>query len=395
VERRHLVDVILGILVRTMTRKSTSLQLVPIINYISFTLDVEFEMASKQKKSNTSDENKRKADSQREKFITSSKLCTMILFLLEMRPVIPGLYESFELCFGSPDGTASWILCCMVNSFDEFIRAVGIRSLTAYIDGLFLASSRSSIIEAFHLADSTSAPVKASLLKSVAKIRVGNAGEYATKMNIPVIHKLLWHLLKCHRDRLGGKTHAALISMLVVHDATKTSESISKIPVIKDDALQRGYKFDYKSATENEQPSIDSEQRLRSTFALNTILRLLRFLRPDAIERWLFDLLTLVRISQESLAAFLPSSEWQPCLFFLLSEIVEEISRQKLSGPNEDVVEILPNNGFLPESGKSDVAILDAPIAAFLNSEGCSDAVTLISSSGVMTRFDLCTKLFT
>jgi hypothetical protein len=283
----------------------------------------------------------------------------------------------------------------MVNSFDEYIRALGIRSLTAYIDGLFLASSRSSIIDAFHLADSTSAPGKASLLKSVVKIRVGNAAEHGTRMNIPVIHKLLWHLLKCHRDRLCGKTHAALINMLVAHDGTKNSEIISKIPVIKDDVLQSGYKFDYNLATENEQSSIDSEQRLRSTFALNTILRLLRFLRPDAIERWLFDLLTLVRISQESLAAFLPSSEWQPCLFFLLSEIVEEISRQKLNGPNEEVVESLPNNGQLPVSGETDVASLDTPIAAFLNSESCSDAVKLISSSGVMTRFDLCTKLFT
>ena len=70
-----------------------------------------------------------------------------------------------------------------------------------------------------------------------------------------------------------------------------------------------------------------------------------------------FHLLTLVRI----LASF---------FFILLSEVVEEISRQKLSGPNEYVVEILPNNGFLPESGKSDVAILDALIATFPNSEG-------------------------
>lgn len=393
-ERRHLIDVILGILVKTMTVKSTRLQLVPIVNYISFTLDAEFEMASQQKKKKHTDENQSKADSQREKCIASSKLCTMILHLLEMRPVIPGLFESFELCFGSPDGTASWILCCMVNSFDEFIRAIGIRTLTAYIDGLFLTSSKSSFIDAFSFVDSSSAPVKASLLKSVTKIRALNAGEYVLRMNIPVIHKLLWHLLKCHRDRLGGKTHAALVNMLVAHDRNKNSESISTIPVIKDDALQGGYKFDCNFAKENEQLGIDSEQRLRSTFALNTILRLLRFLHPDAIERWLFDLLTLVRISPDTLTAFLPSSEWQPCLFFLLSEIVEEISRQKSKHPNEEVVETMPNSGYLLVSGKSDVVSLDASIETFLDSEDCSDAVKLISSSPVMTRYDLCTKLF-
>jgi hypothetical protein len=375
------------------------LQLGPIVNFISFTLDAEFEIASERK--NNHDENMNRLDSLQEKIIASSKLCTVILYLLQVRPVIPSLFESFEMCFGSPDGAASWMLCCMVNSFDDSIRATGIRSLTAYIDGLLLASSRTCIIEGFqvhHHADASSAPVKASLLKSVAKIRtLGSAPEYGTRMNVPIVHKLLWHLLKCHRESLGGKTHAALINLLVVHGPTKNVECKRNTPVIKDDVLQDGYKFNSDWVEGNEKLGIDSDQRLRSTLAINTILRLLRFLQTDAIERWLFDLLTLVRISPDSMTAVLPTSEWQPCLFFLLSEIVEETSRQQLKASDKGGTESIPNNNCTAIEAQAqiidDVGLKESN-ESFPDSEINNSSMQILKATRVVTRFDLCTKLF-
>ena len=35
------------------------------------------------------------------------------------------------------------------------------------------------------------------------------------RVNAKVVYKLLWHLLKCHRERLGAATNAALMYLIV------------------------------------------------------------------------------------------------------------------------------------------------------------------------------------
>jgi hypothetical protein len=62
------------------------------------------------------------------------KMCTLLLFLMQIRPVVNGLFESFAYACGGVQGGAGWILCALVNSLDDEIRSWGIRCLAAYLD---------------------------------------------------------------------------------------------------------------------------------------------------------------------------------------------------------------------------------------------------------------------
>ena len=405
-----------------MTPRTTTLQLGPVINYISFNLDAEWEIASRT-------ENIERSSPRFEKYIATTKACAVVLFLLQYRPMIPQLLESFEICCGNADGVSSWILCCMVNSFDDTVRALGIRLLTAYMGGLTSASSKASITDTFpiNLPDATSVPAKNSkmstLAKSVTKLGtgfgvLGNASETSTKMNVKVVHKLLWHLLKCHRERLGDTSHSALVHLLVddgpVAENAARNEFLATNIVIPDETLQYGYIFNERWAAPTAQVGIDSSQRLRSTYAIGTILRLLRFLRPEDIERWLFDLLALIRISPNSMTAFLPSSDWQPCLFLLVSEIVEETSRQHfkaleldnsgISDEHEMPVEVGTQEATNLKTDQTDLAQDGMPVSSAAEmsqtrsydweSKETTAQVEGSNVARVGTRFDLCTKLY-
>ena len=61
-------------------------------------------------------------------------LWLLLLFWLRVRPVIPGLYESFAHTCGGVQGGVSWILIAMINSFDDSIRSLGVRCVAAYLD---------------------------------------------------------------------------------------------------------------------------------------------------------------------------------------------------------------------------------------------------------------------
>jgi hypothetical protein len=62
------------------------------------------------------------------------KMCILLLFLMQIRPVVNGLFESFAYACGGVQGGAGWILCALVNSVDDEIRSLGIRCLASYLD---------------------------------------------------------------------------------------------------------------------------------------------------------------------------------------------------------------------------------------------------------------------
>jgi hypothetical protein len=151
-----------------------------------------------------------------------------------------------------------------------------------------------------------------------------------SSITVTIIYKLLWHVLKCHRFSLGSQTHTALINLLIestndqfAPKATATSQHI--FPV--DSVVGIGYRFNHKWVGISEtNERIETSQKIRNTAAASIILRLLQFLPNEEKERWLFDLLALIRISRSSVSEIVATKDWQHCLFHVVSDIVEEVS---------------------------------------------------------------------
>ena len=70
---------------------------------------------------------------------------------------------------------------------------------------------------------------------------------------------------------------------------------------------------------------IDDSKELRSLNSLAVVLRLLRYLQPGSKEKWLFEMLTLIRVSRGSVEEIVKTNDWQPHLFYLVSDILEEV----------------------------------------------------------------------
>lgn len=62
------------------------------------------------------------------------------------------------------------------------------------------------------------------------------------------------------------------------------------------------------------------------------MLRILRFLSNEQKERWLFGILALLLGSPKSVSIVLSCDDWQPVLFQLVAEVLEEIYGDDLKG---------------------------------------------------------------
>jgi hypothetical protein len=58
----------------------------------------------------------------------------VLLLLLQIRPAVPNLCESFAEACGGLQGAASWILTSMIYSVHDEIRSIGVRCLGDYLD---------------------------------------------------------------------------------------------------------------------------------------------------------------------------------------------------------------------------------------------------------------------
>lgn len=208
VERRHAIDIVLGICVSMLYSSTTVDQLSPILNYISFSVDLEWKAgtASKDERPDTVVFDANRAERQ----LATTKTCVALLFLIQSRPPVPGLYESLTSYLSSKDAVGGWILCCLVNTTDDFLRSLGMRLLTSFLEVAFASSSSPGVDKVIEGAgrDVSVKPSqnthKGKITKTMKAVGSG-LGISSSHMlsavlqshsSMGIAYKLLWHLLK-------------------------------------------------------------------------------------------------------------------------------------------------------------------------------------------------------
>ena len=144
-------------------------------------------------------------------------------------------------------------------------------------------------------------------------------------------YNLLWHILKCHRHHLGNHSYSALLNVLVSDEAEVDEvDSILTNYLSKDNVLGHGYCLNYALTNERSNLLQSPMLRVRNNHASSSIFQLLRFLPGKEQERWLFDLLTLIRVNSSTIDDMTHARDWQHCLFHVASDTVEELSNFNL-----------------------------------------------------------------
>jgi hypothetical protein len=345
-ERRHVMDILLGMVAQMLLPGTSAQNLGPLLNFVSNNTDYEWGQASAD--INEGRDWSQRKGSRRELYICTTKAVTVIYFLLQARPEIPGLFGSFSLCCGGPHGVVAWILCALVNSFDDTIRSLGVRCLSVYLDiagpgsDSMLSSGSSHASETDLGTKSSTTLGQARLLpanrltKTISNVGKGLAAMgntavtsmvHTSRISVKIVYKLLWHLLKAHRSRIGPETHDALIQLLLDNRGLFCSaDTVLETLVVKDSVIQSGYRFDReRSSLLLSDLSAIQGKKIRDNGAIISVLRLLRFLSDEIRERWLLDLVGMVSTSQSNLELLLKCPQWQPSLFHLESDVLEEI----------------------------------------------------------------------
>ena len=150
-----------------------------------------------------------------------------------------------------------------------------------------------------------------------------------SKLTPRVIYKLLWHLLKSHRYRMGEYTQAALMHMVFRKDDSFLSNDFSTKRLILVDSTSSLYAtevdFDWVKSL-IAKSSVGENECIPDLLSMNTILRTLRFLSCEYSNHWLSRLLELCKTNQKATSAVATCSDWQPCLFQFISEIIESVA---------------------------------------------------------------------
>jgi hypothetical protein len=92
-ECTHVADILLGMIFEVLVSSTSPTDLAPFLHFITFRLDAEFDEETTEASSST-----RRRE---ERLELTTKACTVLLFLLQIRPPVPGLFESFAHCCGS------------------------------------------------------------------------------------------------------------------------------------------------------------------------------------------------------------------------------------------------------------------------------------------------------
>lgn len=342
VERRHAIDIIIGIVIAMLSSEVSKEQLGPLLHFVSYSLDSEWDQATaqggEQGQKNLPASN---ASNRNERNLATTKICVSLLYLLQKRP---SLSESLTSYFTSKDAVGSWMLCCLVNTFDDLTRSIGIRMLVEFLSTVSPSFATPSTqqhdvganmtVENKSCENGGNVTLQAKETASIGQTRgtiekmkgfISTASQSQTSQaHTSILLKLLWHLLKCHRERLGEASHAAMVHMLVDSPTAGTTQDEAVIP----DTIHSGYRFHMGWLTHNQPltPHLGSDALIRSDYAVSAFFRLLRFLPTDMRAKWIFDIICLVRVAPRTMIALLGNNDWQPQMFHLLSESIEEIS---------------------------------------------------------------------
>jgi hypothetical protein len=321
----------------------------------------------------------------------------LLLLLLQMKPAVPNLYESFAHCCGSVEGAAGWILCSLVNSFDDTLRALGVKCIVAYIEKtsrspdspLSLGLIPESEVTASTIPEGANTNSRIQSILAVGKglAGMGPAGVRSivvppSRLTARVTYKLLWHLLKGHRSRIGKLTYSSLIHLVVDDSGASFSSLTSKAFlldkfVVADDNLVGGYLMspDFAESLLGE-AVIGAGRSLRDGLGISTVMRLLRYLSSDMKDQLLADFLRLAQSDRASVATLSNLPDWQPCLFHLISETLERFNASRSN--DNGVVSIKPT--FLDTPGN--------------DQEVCVSSQIIETLSAVEGRLDLCLELY-
>lgn len=131
-ERRHTIDVLFAMVSSLLASGAPSDQLQPLLNYISYNVDIEWGQASEDIKDGNGPVSR--TGSRLERYLATIKASTVLLCLLQVRPEVPDLIASLSTCCGGELGAAGWLLCCLVNTYDDDLRSIGLRCFSAYLD---------------------------------------------------------------------------------------------------------------------------------------------------------------------------------------------------------------------------------------------------------------------
>jgi hypothetical protein len=339
-ERRHVIDIILGIIAMVVNSGVPSSQLSSLLSYIAFNADYEWENASRRSKSG---ENPNiRIGTRFERHRTNVKVTAILCCLLKARPIQMESVVGITSCCGNPQIFMAWILSTLINTFDDEMRSIGIRCLADYIE---ILHSKPELLhyEGCETSNTLEGNLSGRLIARNGK-RMSNAFSSVGKtlthamgaqvlssvnaahkfVNIDIVYKLLWHLLKCHRARMGRGTYTALI-YLVVEDHLQRDSLMNQL-VVPDTVLHLGYVVDLKQDQDSlyEVESV-SGKMLRQNTSIKMLLRLLRFLPSQWLDRLLSDIVKLIDTCPLNVKILVEDPDWQSSLFHVLSDCLEEM----------------------------------------------------------------------
>jgi hypothetical protein len=254
---------------------------------------------------------------------------------------------------GGVQACAAWILSALVNSYCDKIRAVGVRCLVAYLQATGsqpdapLSLGDRSLIEISTVKASEGKTLQENTLTLISHVGHGllnsNVGKglasigpvlrskspAAQKLTARVAYKLLWHLLKSHRYRIDVWTQASLVGIVFNQ---KSHALAVEYPSLRENLLTQDVVFQGTTtfnwiwvSTIMQDSSLSLDAPTKGELGMNTIIRLLRFLPDDCMEKWLIDLARQASRCKKVVDMLSSTSDWQPCLFQLSSELLESL----------------------------------------------------------------------
>ena len=361
-KQSQVADVLLGMIFEVLSSGVSPRDLSPFLHFLSFNLECEWNDSTSSEELDRSRPGYRK---ERQRITVNS--ASVFLFLLQIRPPVPGLFESFAHCCGSVQSGVAWILSAMVNSHDDHVRSLGVRCVHCYLDvtsrGPDSPLSIMSTLPAAERDISTQSDAPSSM-KRLGLLAKGLAamGPGVRSLVIPpskltprVVVKLLWHLLRTHRKSLGAMTRSSILCWISDDDGILFS-SISSSDFLRAHLLsesktdQPGYQFcaDWANEVLSETGNIVGRS-LRGPLMLGALLRLLRYLDGEMQDQWLEDLITLVRSSRRSTSLLSSLPDWQPSLFHLISETLDLLT--SISDSSESAIVHASKDEQMPHGG--------------------------------------------
>ncbi len=355
---------------QVMALGSTVEEVSLLVNSLSKYLETEWEMASLEV-SNGALEITRSGPRE-DRFLFSLRASFLILLLLKTIPSPPDFVRNLASACGGAQGGAAWILCTMVNSYCDRIRAIGVRCFVAYLEltgrhpdqPINLEDSQVPDLEKVKSYENRSLQentmslisnvghglMNSNVGKGLAAIgpSIGLKSQTSSKLTPRVAYKLLWHLLKSHRYRIDKWTQGSLVAMVYERKQHSSLFALSNLKekfLAPDDFFKDSLRIDWTLVESTMHDfSVPLDASIRGDLGLSTIMRLLRFLPDDYLDQWLSYFVNISARNTDMLDCLSTTQDWQPCLFQLSSELTERLVVSTTKQSEQEFTEHSPHH---------------------------------------------------